>query len=93
MDVVKVAELARLKLDKEEEKKLGEELGAVLVYIEKLKEVNVDGVSELTHPLETKNALRVDEVVGFPPEDAAALALAAPEHHEGYVKVKQIFNE
>ncbi|MBI5742584.1 MAG: Asp-tRNA(Asn)/Glu-tRNA(Gln) amidotransferase subunit GatC [Candidatus Niyogibacteria bacterium] len=93
MDVNKVAELARLKLDGDEVKKLEQELAAVLGYVGKLKEVNVDGVPELNHPLETVNALRADAVVKFPDEDAAALALAAPEHHEGYVKVRQIFNE
>lgn len=93
MDVAKVAKLARLKLDKDEEKKLGKELGTVLGYIEKLKEVNVDGVLELTQPLETKNVLRDDVVVGFPLEDAAALVGAAPEKKDGYVRVKQIFGE
>jgi aspartyl-tRNA(Asn)/glutamyl-tRNA(Gln) amidotransferase subunit C len=93
MDVNKVAELARLKLDNEEVKKLAAELAAVLGYVDKLKEVNIDGVPELNHPLETVNALRDDAVTSFPPEDVAMLVTAAPEKHEGYVKVKQIFGE
>jgi aspartyl-tRNA(Asn)/glutamyl-tRNA(Gln) amidotransferase subunit C len=93
MDVKKIAELARLSLAEGEAKQLGEELSAVLGYIEKLKEVNVNGVPELTHPLETENTFRVNEVVKFPDEDVGALVGAAPEHHDGYVKVKKIFGE
>ena len=93
MDVLKVAELARLKLNKEEEEMLGSELTAVLGYIEKLKEANIDGVSELTNPIATQNVISEDVVAEYDPEEVVALTEAAPEKHAGYVRVKQIFEE
>jgi aspartyl-tRNA(Asn)/glutamyl-tRNA(Gln) amidotransferase subunit C len=44
IDVKYVAHLARLSLSPEEEQKLGAQLGHILGYIEKLKEVDMSGV-------------------------------------------------
>ena len=47
IDVKYVAHLARLALTPEEEQRIGAQLGQVLDYIEKLKEVDVTGVDVL----------------------------------------------
>ena len=61
-DVKYVARLARLGLTAEEEQKFGAQLGQVLGYIEKLKEVNVSDVEPTAHAVPLVNVTRPDEV-------------------------------
>lgn len=66
-----VAHLARLKLSPEEEQKLGAQLGNILGYIEKLKEVDVAGVEPTAHAFPMVNVFRADEIrSGLSTEDA-----------------------
>jgi aspartyl-tRNA(Asn)/glutamyl-tRNA(Gln) amidotransferase subunit C len=62
IDVKYVAHLARLSLTPEEEKRIGAQLGQVLDYIEKLKEVDVSGVEPTAHAFPLINVTRPDEV-------------------------------
>ena len=62
IDVKYVAHLARLALTPEEERRIGEQLGAILGYIEKLKEVDVTGVEPTAHAFPLVNVVRPDEV-------------------------------
>ncbi len=62
IDVKYVAHLARLSLTPEEEKKIGDQLGHILSYIEKLKEVDVSGVEPTAHAFPLTNVTRPDEV-------------------------------
>jgi len=62
IDVKYVAHLARLALTPEEEKKLGAQLGDILAYIAKLKEVDVSGVEPTAHAFPLVNVVRRDEV-------------------------------
>jgi aspartyl-tRNA(Asn)/glutamyl-tRNA(Gln) amidotransferase subunit C len=62
IDVKYVAHLARLSLSPEEEQKISEQLGDVLGYIEKLKEVDVTGVEPTAHAFPLVNVVRPDEV-------------------------------
>jgi aspartyl-tRNA(Asn)/glutamyl-tRNA(Gln) amidotransferase subunit C len=62
IDVKYVAHLARLSLSPEEEQRIGEQLGAILGYIEKLKEVDVTGVEPTAHAFPLVNVVRADEV-------------------------------
>ncbi len=62
IDVKYVAHLARLALSPEEEQKIGAQLGNVLRYIEKLKEVDVSGVEPTAHAFPLVNVTRPDEV-------------------------------
>lgn len=61
IDVKYVAHLARLALTPEEEQKYGAQLGHVLGYIEKLKEVDVSGVEPTAHAIPLVNVVRPDE--------------------------------
>ncbi len=66
-----IAHLARIKLTEEEKTLYGVQLGTVLDYIEKLREVNVDGVEPTSHPLPLINVMRIDETkVCLSSEDA-----------------------
>ena len=62
IDVKYVAHLARLALSPEEEQRIGAQLGSVLDYIEKLKEVDVTNVEPTAHAFPLVNVTRPDEV-------------------------------
>ena len=62
IDVRYVAHLARLSLSPEEEQKIGAQLGNILGYIEKLKEVDVTGVEPTAHAFPLVNVTRPDVV-------------------------------
>ena len=62
LDIKYVAHLARLHLTPDEEKKLGAQLGGILSYIEKLKELDVAGVEPTAHAVPLVNVTRPDEV-------------------------------
>jgi aspartyl-tRNA(Asn)/glutamyl-tRNA(Gln) amidotransferase subunit C len=62
IDVKYVAHLARLALSPAEEQKLGAQLGNILGYIEKLKELDVSQVEPTAHAVPLLNVTRPDEV-------------------------------
>ncbi|UCB57522.1 MAG: Asp-tRNA(Asn)/Glu-tRNA(Gln) amidotransferase subunit GatC [Candidatus Omnitrophota bacterium] len=62
MDIEYVAKLARIELNKQEKKRLSTQLGDILAYIEKLKELNISSVEPMSHVLPLKNVFRRDEV-------------------------------
>lgn len=90
IDVQHIAKLARLGISKKEEKKLADELSAVLNYVEKLKEVDVSRVEPTSHPYLLENVMREDQVKKQSPESVNKLIEAVPEKKERYVKVKSI---
>ena len=56
-----VAHLARIALTPDEEKKLASQLGNILGYIEKLRELDVSNVEPTAHAIPLTNVTRVDE--------------------------------
>ena len=60
LDVAYVAQLARLHLTADETKLFQKQLGDVLKYAEKLKEVNVEGVEAAAHAVPMFNVFRED---------------------------------
>lgn len=71
IDIKYVAHLARVALIPEEEKKLAVQLGGILGYIEKLKELDVTGVEPTAHAVPLVNITRADEIrPSLPHEDA-----------------------
>ena len=60
IDVKYVAHLARLALTLEEEKKLSAQLGQILGYIEKLKQLDVSHVEPTAHAVPLTNVTRPD---------------------------------
>jgi aspartyl-tRNA(Asn)/glutamyl-tRNA(Gln) amidotransferase subunit C len=61
-DVHYVADLARLELTPEEEKKFGAQLGQVLGYIDKLRQLDVSQVEPTAHAVPMVNVTRSDEL-------------------------------
>ena len=77
IDVKYVAHLARLGLTPEEERKFGAQLGQVLGYIEKLREVDVSAVEPTAHAVPMVNVTRIDETrPSLPNEEALRSAPA-----------------
>lgn len=61
-EVKHIAKLARLNLNDQEVEKYTKDLGAIAEFVEKLNEVNVEGVSATAHILDVKNVFRKDEL-------------------------------
>jgi len=61
LDVAHVAKLARLDLTEEETKLFQAQLGRVLEYAEKLRELDLSGVEETAHAIPVFNVFRPDE--------------------------------
>jgi len=87
-DVNYVAQLARLKLSPDEQQQIGAQLGDILGYIEKLKEVDVSGVEPTAHPFPLVNITRPDEArPSLPHEDVMR---NAPQTNSGLFVVPKI---
>jgi len=69
--VLHVARLARLELTDDEVQRMSTELSDVLGHIEKIGELDLDGVPPTTHVVEVSNALRPDEIQPSLPRDVA----------------------
>jgi len=61
-DIKYVAHLARIALAPGEEKKLAAQLGNILNYVEKLKELDVTGVEPTAHAVPMVNVTRTDKI-------------------------------
>jgi aspartyl-tRNA(Asn)/glutamyl-tRNA(Gln) amidotransferase subunit C len=59
--VLHVARLARLRIEEEEIDRMSRELSTVLGHIEKISELDLDGVEPTSHVIEVENVLRADE--------------------------------
>lgn len=62
IDVSYVAELARLELSDDEKALFQRQIEDIVGYVEKISEVNVEGVEPMMHGRETVNAFREDVV-------------------------------
>ena len=73
--VLHVARLARLRLSEDEIERMSRELSTVLDHIEKISELDLEGVPPTSHVVEVENVLRADEPrESWPLEEALALA-------------------
>jgi aspartyl-tRNA(Asn)/glutamyl-tRNA(Gln) amidotransferase subunit C len=87
-EVEYVANLARLVFNEEEKKKLAEQLGRILDYIEQLNELDTEDVKPTSHVIPMKNVVRPDVVrPSLPRDDALA---NAPSDVDGLFEVPKI---
>jgi len=63
IDVKYVAQLAKIRLTKSQQKALSKELTEILVFVEKLNELDTSKISALTHVLSLGNVFREDKVL------------------------------
>ena len=88
-DVLKLAQLSRLDLTKEEVEEFSAELSEILQYVEQLSSVNVTGLNPTQQITGLTNVTREDKIYdyGYKPED---LLKNVPEVKDGQLKVKKI---
>ena len=87
-EVGRVATLARLSLQDEEKERYAKQLDQIWSYIEKLNELDTDGVEPTSHSSSIKNPMREDEVKESLSQEAALSN--APETEQGCFKVPKI---
>lgn len=87
-EVEHVARLARLEIGSEEKENLTEQMNRILLYMEKLNELDTAGVDPTSHVIDLHNAFRVDAVEqSFPREQ---ILDNAPEANEAEFIVPRI---
>jgi aspartyl-tRNA(Asn)/glutamyl-tRNA(Gln) amidotransferase subunit C len=79
--VLHVARLARLELSDEEVERMASELSHVLDHIEKIRELDLDGVPATSHVVDSAGPLRADDPT--PCLDRDVVLAEAPEPVEG----------
>lgn len=88
-EVLYVARLARLEVPAAEVEPTTRQLDRILCYVDKLNELNTDGVKPTTHALAVTNAFRDDEVRPSLPQETA-LANGPRQNGEAFVVPKVI---
>ena len=87
-DVEYVAKLARIELTEDEKDTLTAQLSSILDHIEKLNELNIEGVEPTFHVLDVTNVFRADEVrPSLPTEETLK---NAPARDGDFFKVPKI---
>jgi aspartyl-tRNA(Asn)/glutamyl-tRNA(Gln) amidotransferase subunit C len=88
IDISKIAKLANLSLQKNEEDELGSQLTTILNYIEKLKEINTDNVEETSQVTGLENQEREDSITAS--LDQKNSLSNAKKKHDGFFEVNAI---
>jgi len=84
----KIAHLARLEFDEKDSEKMMKDMNNIISFVEKLNEVNTDGVEPLTTMSHEINALREDEVRPHLSHDLALSS--APKKDSDYFRVPKV---
>ena len=87
-EVLYVADLARLDLDDEMIEKFAGQIGTILDYVDKLNEVDTEGVKPTSHAISLTNAFREDEQIDHLERDKALAN--APEKEDGNFVVPKV---
>lgn len=90
-DVRHAAKLSRLALDDEQVAHFTEQLDAVLGYIAKLNELDVEDVEPMAHPMAVTNVLRKDEAESL--YTAERMLASAPDAEPPYFKVTKVIDD
>ena len=89
--VERLAELSKLEFETEEKERIKTDLQNIFNLVEKLNEVNVEGVEPLIYMSEERNVLRKDVVQGEVPKVEALLN--APQKDSDYFKVPKVIKK
>jgi len=84
----KLAHLARLEFNETEKQEIKTDLQRMIVFVEKLNELDLEGVEPLLHMSEEINVLREDEVKGS--VDRSEALKNAPSHDDQFFKVPKV---
>ncbi len=83
-----VARLARLELTGEEKEMFTGQMDAILAYVDKLNELNTDGIVPTSHAVPMENAFREDAVSESFGSDKALLN--APDRSDNFFRVPKV---
>ncbi|MBL8990441.1 MAG: Asp-tRNA(Asn)/Glu-tRNA(Gln) amidotransferase subunit GatC [Phycisphaerae bacterium] len=86
-----IARLSRLAVGDAEVERLRHDLGAILRYVERLRELNLDGVEPMAGALDMTARPAEDEP--GPAMTPEALGAMAPAAHGPYVKIPRVVGE
>lgn len=89
--VDKIAELAKLSFSPEEKERLKSDLTRILAFVDKLNEVNTDGVEPLIYMNEAEDKLREDKI-SYVVSQKEALS-NAPDKDTDYFKVPKVLKK
>ena len=89
-EIQHIAHLARLRLTDEEAAQYTHQLAAILSYMDKLRELNVEGVEPTAHPLPVRDVVADD--VPVEPFDADRALQNAPSHRDAYFSVPKVLD-
>lgn len=87
----KLAHLARLKFNEAEKLEIKTDLQRMIVFVEKLNELDLEGVEPLLHMSDEVNVLREDEVKGS--VSRAEALKNAPSHDDHFFKVPKVIKK
>ncbi len=97
-EVKHIAKLARIKISEEETVSFQNELSSILDYVDKLDEVETEGVKPLTHTLEEVlfkkgevAQLRKDKLENQKEKTTKKILKEAPDKKDGFLKIKSVF--
>lgn len=84
----KIAHLSRLEFDEKDAEKMMQDMTEIVDWVEKLREVDTEGVEPLTTMSHEVNALRDDEVTEHLNHERALLS--APDKDDEYFRVPKV---
>lgn len=89
--VERLAELSKLEFDETERERIKKDLQNIFDLVEKLNEVDVEGVEPLIYMSDEKNVLRADKVKNQ--VDKTAALLNAPQKDSDFFKVSKVIKK
>jgi aspartyl-tRNA(Asn)/glutamyl-tRNA(Gln) amidotransferase subunit C len=87
-EVEKIANLARLAFSEEEKEKFVQQFNQILLYMQKLNELDTEKVSPTTHVLDMNNVMREDKVSPWLSQEEALAN--APKKKNGFFSVPKV---
>ena len=86
--VEKLAHLARLDFSEKEKEEMMQDMNKIAAFVDKINELNLDGVEPLIYMTEEENVLREDKVVDQVTRDEALKN--APSKDTDYFRVPKV---
>ena len=90
-DVLKLAQLSKIKLNEDEIGKFSDELNSIVKYVEQISSVDTNGLEPTDQVTGLKNVMRNDKVEDYG-ETPEKLLQNAPYKENKYIKVKRVLN-
>jgi aspartyl-tRNA(Asn)/glutamyl-tRNA(Gln) amidotransferase subunit C len=90
-EVLHVARLARLYLTEDEVERMRAQLDAILAYVDKLRELDVEGVEPTSHAVPLVDVMRDDALAPCLPQEAALAN--APDRAGEFFRVPRIIED